>query len=369
MTSEHSLPLGTHTSCLVPLPFLPLALGMTIDLRSDTVTRPTAAMKEAMHTAAVGDDVFGDDPSINALQDRVAALFGMEAGLFFPSGTMANQIAIQTYVGLGDEVVCDQLAHVYKYEGGGIAAHSGASVRLLQGQRGIFSAEDVALNINADDPHFPATRLVSLENTMNRGGGACWPDQAIREIYELTRTQQLGMHLDGARLWNAIVKTGTPAHFYGSHFDSISLCFSKGLGCPVGSVLIGSADRIRKAHRIRKRFGGGMRQAGSLAAACTFALDHHLSRLADDHQHAAQIGNILEQQSAIKQVLPVETNIVLFETHTAEKAAQLLQLLKAQDIHASHTGGAWVRFTFHLDVDAEKAAQLSQVLPGILNSL
>lgn len=342
---------------------------MNIDLRSDTVTRPTAAMKEAMYTAPLGDDVFGDDPSINTLQDRVAAMFGMEAGLFFPSGTMANQVAIQTYVGMGDEVICDQYAHVYKYEGGGIAANTGASVRLLPGNRGIYTAADVLQNINADDAHFPATRLVCLENTMNRGGGACWPNALIEEIYQTTRTHKLGMHLDGARLWNAMVKTGTPATFYGSHFDSISLCFSKGLGCPVGSVLIGSADRIRKAHRIRKRFGGGMRQAGSLAAACTYALDHHVQRLAEDHARAAHIASILSQHAAIKQLMPVETNIILFETHSTEQAMQLLQRLKECGIYASHTGAAWIRFTFHLDVDAAQVDHLASVLPSLLSSL
>lgn len=338
---------------------------MVIDLRSDTVSRPSQEMREAMAAAPVGDDVFGDDPTVNTLQSRVAEMFGMEKALFFPSGTMANQVAIQCHVQPGEEVICDQFAHVYKYEGGGIAANAGASVRLLQGVRGMFKAQDVLENINADDVHFPKSRLVCLENTMNRGGGACWPNEQIAEVSKAARHSGLGIHLDGARLWNAMVATNTDAGFYGQHFDSISVCFSKGLGCPVGSVLVGTNAFITKAHRLRKRFGGGMRQVGFLAAACNFALDHHIERLADDHNHALETAQILKQQSWVVGMVPVETNILLFDTGSDEKAQNILTKLREKDVWATATGKGWIRFTFHLDITERHMAALKKALTVI----
>lgn len=333
-----------------------------IDLRSDTVTRPTAGMMEAMMAAKVGDDVFGDDPTVNALQNRVAQLFGKEAALFFPSGTMANQAAIQCHVSPGDEVICDQYAHVYKYEGGGIAANSGASVRLIHGERGIFSGNDVRQSLNADDPHFPISKLVCVENTMNRGGGACWSKAQIEDVCQTSRELGLGVHLDGARLWNAMVATGMKADYFGSQFDSISICFSKGLGCPVGSILVGDTAFIKKAHRIRKRLGGGMRQIGILAAACNYALDQHVDRLATDHKHAKEIESILNACGWVENILAVETNILMFDAGHAEQAKTILLQLKEKGIYASHTGEGWIRFTFHLDISEAVVQELAHAL-------
>ena len=238
-----------------------------IDYRSDTVTRPTPAMQEAMRDAPLGDDVFGEDPSINQLEAKTAALFGMEAALFCPSGTMTNQIAIKCHTQPGDEVICDESSHIYQYEGGGIAFNAGASVRLLHGDRGRLTADLVKAAINPDDVHKPVSRLVSLENTCNRGGGACYDFSEIQRMSALCSQQGLAFHLDGARLWNALVAKNETPLAYGQAFDSISVCLSKSLGCPVGSLLLGKKDFIRKARRIRKVFGGGMRQAGMLAAA------------------------------------------------------------------------------------------------------
>lgn len=338
---------------------------MLIDLRSDTVTRPTAAMIEAMFSAKVGDDVFGDDPSINELQQLTADYFGMEAGLFFPSGTMANQVAIKTHTQPGDEIICDQTAHVYRYEGGGIAFNSGASVRLLFGERGIFNPEDVITNINSDDIHFPDTRLVCLENTVNKGGGICWTTEQLSSVCEASKKHGLKTHLDGARLWNALVKTNQNPKDYSKWFDSISVCFSKGLGCPVGSVLVGKKEFITAARKHRKRFGGGMRQAGYLAAACIYALQNNITRLAEDHQKALKFESILKSLPAVKEVMPVQTNIVLFKTESAEKASSYLQLLKEQNIMAAATGGGWIRFVTHLDISEEMMEKAEKVLTKI----
>ena len=268
-----------------------------IDYRSDTVTRPTPAMQEAMRMAPLGDDVFGEDPSINQLEAKTAELFGMEAALFCPSGTMTNQIAIKCHTQPGDEVICDESSHIYQYEGGGIAFNAGASVRLLQGDRGRLRADLVKAAINPDDVHKPISRLVSLENTCNRGGGACYDFSEILNMSALCREQGLAFHLDGARLWNALVAKNETPLAYGQAFDSISVCLSKSLGCPVGSLLLGKKDFIRKARRIRKVFGGGMRQAGMLAAAGIYALDHHIDRLVVDHQHAQALADALAHRS------------------------------------------------------------------------
>ena len=340
---------------------------MLIDLRSDTVTRPTPGMLETMFTAKVGDDVFGDDPAINQLQQLTADHFGMEAGLFFPSGTMANQVAIKTHTQPGDEIICDQTAHVYRYEGGGIAFHSGASVRLLFGERGIFTPGDIVNNINSDDTHFPNTSLVCIENTVNKGGGICWTGEQLSSVCEAARKYNLKTHLDGARVWNALVKTGQNPKDYSKWFDSISVCFSKGLGCPVGSVLVGNKDFIKAARKHRKRFGGGMRQAGYLAAACIYALQNNISRLETDHKKARVLEAILQNLPAVKEVMPVETNIVLFKTESAEKAGQILAALKDESILAAATDGGWIRFVTHLDIKDEMMERVEGILGKVLS--
>lgn len=325
---------------------------MTIDLRSDTVTRPTPAMLDAMLRAEVGDDVFGEDPTVNALQQKVAALFGKDAALFCPSGTMTNQLAIRVHVQPGDEVICSEFAHVYLYEGGGIASNSGASVRLLPGATGLYTAAQVEAAVNArNDAHRPWSRLVVVENTSNRGGGACWDLAELRRIREVCTRHGLAFHLDGARLFNALVaRGGTPAE-YGAIFDTISICLSKGLGAPVGSLLIGSRDQIAKAQRFRKAFGGGMRQAGHLAAAGIHALDHHVRRLADDHAHAQAVAHELQRLPWVAAVLPAETNIVIFTVADGLEPAVVLQHLADHGVRALSMGGGTVRLVFHLHVD------------------
>jgi len=286
---------------------------MPIDLRSDTVTTPTPAMLQAMMQAKVGDDVFGEDPSINQLESMAARLFGMEAALYCPSGTMSNQIAIKCHTQPGDEVICEKNAHVYIYEGGGIAFNSGAQVRTLEGDRGRITAAQVSAVINPDDVHKARTSLVCLENTSNRGGGSCYDMEEIQRIRQVCTDNQLKLHLDGARLFNALVAKKQEAAEYGRVFDSVSVCLNKGLGCPIGSILIGPAAFIRQARRVRKVFGGGMRQAGFMAAAGIYALEHHVQRLADDHAHADRLRQALEKKSFVKSMLSVETNIVIFE--------------------------------------------------------
>ena len=290
---------------------------MTIDLRSDTVTKPTPAMREVMFAAAVGDDVYAEDPTVRTLEEKAARRFGMEAGLFCPSGTMTNQIAIRVLTRPGDEVICDRLAHVYNYEGGGIAVNAGASTRLLSGERGRFSPQDVLDNLNPDDVHYPASRLVALENTVNKGGGCCYTLPQIAAISRVCRENRLFLHLDGARVFNALVATGEDATEYGRYFDTISVCLSKGLGAPVGSVLLGNRETIRQAKRVRKVMGGGWRQAGYLAAAGIYALDHHVHRLKDDHRRARELAETLSRLPFVEEILPVDTNIVIFRLNEA----------------------------------------------------
>jgi len=322
-----------------------------IDLRSDTVTRPTAAMREAMCCAELGDDVFREDPTVNALEEKVAAMFGHEAALFCPSGTMANQIAVKAHTQPGDEVICDANCHIYYYEAGGIAFNSGCSVRLINGDRGVFGAKEVEASIRKDDVHFPVSRLVTIENTCNRGGGRVFPLENIRAISELCRAHGLALHVDGARLWNAMVAEGTSAKTYGSLFDSISVCLSKGLGAPVGSVLTGNAGFIRQARRIRKVFGGGMRQAGMLAAAGIHALDHNIYRMATDHERATHVGALLEGRNWVKYVFPVETNILLFDLIDVATAEEFLTHCGTKaGIRAYHLDAGRIRFVFHLDI-------------------
>jgi threonine aldolase len=280
-----------------------------IELRSDTFTQPTQAMLNAMFAAKVGDDVFGEDFSINELEAHVAEMFGMEAAVFCPSGTMTNQIAINVHTRPGDEVICEQGAHVYFYEGGGIGRLSGCQARTIAGDRGRITAEQIATVINPDDVHRPRTRLVCLENTCNRGGGSTYSMQQIKAIRALCDEQQLSLHLDGARIFNAIVANNESPRDYGKIFHSISVCLSKGLGAPVGSVLLGTSDFVKQARRTRKVLGGGMRQAGYLAAAGLYALKNHVERITEDHNHAKMLAEALNQTSWVKQVLPVETNI------------------------------------------------------------
>src|SRR5215211_5906694 len=284
-----------------------------IDYRSDTFTKPTPGMLEAMFKAKVGDDVFGEDPTVNELEAMSAELFGMEAAVFCPSGTMTNQIAIKCHTQPGDEVICDVSSHIYQYEGGGIAFNSGASVKLLYGDKGRITAQQVLDNINADDVHKAHTSLVSLENTSNRGGGSCYEIEEIKKIKTVCDENNLILHLDGARLFNALIQKKQTPNEYGQLFNSISICLSKSLGCPVGSLLLGDAPFIKKARRVRKAFGGGMRQAGFLAAAGIYALRNNVQRLEEDHRHAAVLAEAISVKEFTAFVLPVETNIVIFE--------------------------------------------------------
>lgn len=337
-----------------------------IELRSDTFTRPTPAMLQAMMAARVGDDVFGEDPTVNELEALAADMFGIEAALFCPSGTMTNQIGINVHTRPGDEVICEEHAHVYFYEGGGIAKNSGASVRLLQGDRGRISAAQVEAAVNPDDVHRPRTRLVCLENTCNRGGGSTYSMPAMQEIREVGNRHGLALHLDGARLFNAMVANGEDTREYGRIFHSISVCLSKGLGAPVGSLLLGERDYIHQARRVRKVLGGGMRQAGYLAAAGIYALNNHVQRLHEDHEHARMLADTLKQCSWVEQVLPVETNIVIFGVKQPAGAPEVVQRLRQQGVHAAAVGPAQIRFVTHLDVRPEQIQRVCGLLPGLM---
>jgi threonine aldolase len=335
---------------------------MIIDFRSDTVTKPTEGMLAAMASAKVGDDVFGEDPSINELETLSASMFGMEAAIFCPSGTMTNQIGIKCHTQPGDEVICDESSHVYQYEGGGIAFNSGSSVKLLFGDRGRITASQVKESINPDDPHRARTSLVSLENTSNRGGGSCYDFAEMKKIGDVCREHGLAFHLDGARVWNAIVAKNETPKQYGELFDSISICLSKGLGAPVGSLLLGKKDFIKKARRIRKVFGGGMRQAGFLAAAGIYAIQNHVQRLKDDHAHARQIADVLSKRSFVRKVLPVETNIIIFEVSGPLSAAQWVARLKENNILGYAIAADRVRLVVHLDISKEMVARTCEVM-------
>jgi threonine aldolase len=326
---------------------------MIVDFKSDTVTKPSPGMLEAIMKAKVGDDVFGEDPSINELESRAATLFGMEAGIFCPSGTMTNQIAIKCHTQPGDEVICDESAHIYQYEGGGIAFNSGASVKLLHGDRGRITAQQVKESINPDDPHRAHTSLVCLENTSNRGGGSCYDFEEIKKIRAVCLENKLIFHLDGARIWNALVAKNETPKQYGEVFDSISICLSKSLGCPVGSLLLGKKDLIKKARRVRKVFGGGMRQAGFLAAAGIYALENNIERLAEDHAHAKQIADAFAKKDFVKMMLPVETNIIIFELKDSMTAPALVAKLKEHNIIGYAIAPNRVRLVVHLDITKE----------------
>lgn len=331
-----------------------------IDLRSDTVTQPGSEMREAMMSAPLGDDVFAEDPSINALQEFAANMFGMESALFCPSGTMTNQIAINIHTQAGNEVICDKSAHVYLFEGAGIAFHSRSSVRLLDGDLGRFTLEQVEQNINGLDSHYPQTRLVCIENTVNRGGGSIWDFNEIKKISHFCRDRKLAIHLDGARLFNALAETNETPLDYGKHFDTISICLSKGLGAPVGSLILGSKDLIRKAHRARKVMGGGMRQAGILAAAGLYALQNNVKLLKKDHEKARIFGNELTKINSIEKVLPIESNIVIVEMKNVAETESFIHQLNEKGIRAIKIGRTQVRFVFHLDISEKIFDELIQ---------
>ncbi|MEO9257017.1 MAG: GntG family PLP-dependent aldolase [Crocinitomicaceae bacterium] len=339
---------------------------MKIDLRSDTVTQPSQEMREAMFNAPVGDDVFMEDPTVNELEQYAANLFGMEAGLYCSSGTQTNQIAINVHCAPGTEVICHEEAHIYKYEGGGIAKNSGASVRLLKGNRGRLSLDDIKQWVNnPSDIHLPLTALVSLEDTMNRGGGSVYDFNEIKAIRLWCLEQKLPLHLDGARVFNALAENGISPKEYGAQFDSISICLSKGLGAPVGSVLIGSAEFIHKARRVRKVFGGGMRQAGIIAAGGLYALKNNVNRLKEDHAHAKQLATCLEKLNWVEKVLPVETNIVVICIKDAAKQSYILEKLKEKDILAVGFGNGMIRMVTHLDITPEKVQTCIQLLQTV----
>ena len=323
---------------------------MEVNLISDTVTRPTEEMLSYMMEATVGDDVFKEDPTINALEEKVAKLFGKEAALFFPSGTMANQTAIKLHTQPGDQLICDHYAHIFNYEGGGVSFNSGVSCALIEGDRGRITVEQIKQRINPSDfYHSPRTSLVALENTTNKGGGAFYSINAIEEISQLCRKENLPLHLDGARLWNAMVATNISPDFYGQHFDTLSICFSKGLGAPVGSALIGSQTTIDNALRIRKMLGGGMRQAGYLAAAAIYGIDHHWHRMQQDHDKAKSLGEVLSKVPGVRYLAPVDTNIVIFELDSEARENQFMQHMQKNKIQLISMGSGKLRFVTHLD--------------------
>jgi len=322
-------------------------------------------MLQAMFAAPVGDDIFNEDPTVNQLEKLSASLFGKEAALFCPSGTMTNQIAIKCHTQPGDEVICDHLSHVYQYEGGGIAFNSGCSVRLLQGDRGRITAEQVVAAINPDDVHKPVSTLVSLENTANRGGGSCYNFQDILSIKDVCIKNNLKLHLDGARLFNALVAKNETCKQYGEAFDTISICLSKGLGAPVGSVLVGPADFIKKARRYRKVFGGGMRQAGYIAAAGLYALEHQVARLKEDHEHAQILANALKEKDFVGEMLPVETNIIIFEVKGRLTAPDLVTILQRSNILAIAISPTQIRLVVHLDITPAKIQDTLNVLKAL----
>lgn len=339
---------------------------MLIDLRSDTVTKPSPGMIDAMSSARLGDDVYFEDPTVNQLQDRLAKMFGKDKALFFPTGTMANQAAIKLHTQPGEQVICDKYAHIYNYEGGGVSFNSGVSCKLIEGNRGMISSEQVINAINPPDfYHSPLTTLVALENTTNKGGGACWDFEEIKKIKLVCNDKKLGFHLDGARLWNALEEKSETPDQYGQYFDTISVCLSKGLGCPIGSVLVGNNDIMEKAIRTRKMLGGSMRQVGVLAAAGLYALDHHRMRLVDDHQKAKDIGRVLEGLKYVFNVQTVETNIVIFELEKHVDSNYFIENLKSKNILISDMGSGKLRIVTHMDYSEKMHEILLETLVSI----
>jgi len=338
---------------------------MIIDLRSDTIARPTREMLDAMFAAEVGDDVFDEDPTVKKLEKKLADQFGMEQGLFCPSGTMTNQIAIRILTQPQDELICDEKSHIYHYEGGGIAYNSMVSTQLVKGAQGRLTVDLIKDNVKPDDIYFPRTRLVVIENTINKGGGSIYKLKQIRPIYEFCRDNHLRMHLDGARLFNALVETRDDPKIYGEYFDTISICLSKGLGAPVGSVLLGTASLMKQAKRVRKVLGGGMRQSGYLAAAGIYALDHHVEKLKDDHRRAKRISETLKQRPWVTAVNVPESNIVIFSLNERINPHAFLQLLESRGVLAVSFGGQQIRFVTHLEFDDIKLQRLGEVLTGL----
>ena len=333
-----------------------------IDLRSDTVTRPTLAMHEAMFNAAVGDDVFDEDPTVKKLERKAADLFGKEAALFCPSGTMTNQIGIRVQTQPQQEIICEKTSHIYYYEAGGIASNSGLSMRLLDGDKGRITAQQVLDNINPDNIHQPPTSLVSLENTSNKGGGSYYEFNVLQEISKAAKDNALKTHLDGARIFNAIAETNYTTQDIGPLFDTISICLSKGLGAPVGSLLISTSENIKKAKRIRKAMGGGMRQSGYLAAAGIYALDHHVSRLKEDHIRAKKIESELKALSYVEEIMPVDTNIVVYRIKGNINLPLYFEYLNSNNVKALQFGKQTIRMVTHLDFDDNMLDELITIL-------
>ena len=337
-----------------------------IDLRSDTVTKPTKGMLQAIMTAEVGDDVYKEDPTVNALEERLAEIFGKDEGLFFPTGSMANQAAIKLHTQPAEQLICDKWAHVYNYEGGGVSFNSGVSCKLVDGHRGMITAQQVEENINPPDfYHSPLTTLVCLENTTNKGGGACYDFEEFRKIRKVCDENNLGLHLDGARLFNALVAKNEDPKEYGKIFDTISICLSKGLGTPMGTVLVGDKKFMKNAIRVRKVLGGGMRQVGFMAAAGIYALDHHVERLAEDHKRATEVGRTLKTLEYIEEVEPVETNIVIFYLKDPSSEARFLKQLQKENIRISNMGQGKLRIVTHLDYSEEMHQKFLSVLKDI----
>lgn len=339
------------------------SINMNIDLRSDTVTRPTPEMMQAIMNAEVGDDVYKEDTTTNKLEQKLADMFGMDAALFFPSGSMANQAAIKLHTQPGEQLIADKWAHVFNYEGGGVSFNSGVSCKLVDGNRGMITAEQVEESINPPDfYHSPLTSLICLENTTNKGGGACYDFSEIERIRKICDKHNLGLHLDGARIWNALVAKNENPKDYGKVFDTISVCMSKGLGSPIGSVLLGNNKIMEKAMRVRKVLGGGMRQIGFMTAAGIFALDNNLERLREDHKKAAEIAKVLSEQVYVEKVEPTETNIVIF--YLSEKVSEekfMVDLLQ-HNIRISNMGQGKLRIVTHLDYTDTMHAKFLEIL-------
>jgi len=339
---------------------------MLIDLRSDTVTKPSKGMLDAMLTAEVGDDVYKEDPSVNTLEKRLADMFGMDEALYFPTGSMANQAALKLHTNPGEQVICDKYAHIYNYEGGGASFNSGISCKLIDGHRGMFTTEQVEASINPPDfYHSPLTSLIAIENTTNKGGGACWDLDELKKIRQVANNHKLGYHLDGARLWNALIAKRESPKQYGELFDTISVCLSKGLGCPMGSVLLGNSELMKGAIRVRKILGGGMRQVGFAAAAGLYALDNHFERLAEDHKKAKEIGEVLSKLHTVKKVERIETNIIIFELNDAVGETQFLNTLYERDIRIIGMGSNKLRMVTHLDYSNDMHAKLLRIFKNI----
>lgn len=339
---------------------------MIIDLRSDTVTKPSAAMKAAMFNAPLGDDVFGEEPTVLALEKKCAELFGMEAAVYCPSGTMTNQIAIQVHTKPLEEIICDKNSHIYKYEVGGWAHHSGVSIKLVDGDRGRMKPHHITENINADFDWLPVSRLVVAENTVNRGGGSIYSYEDLKALSETAKAHNLKFHLDGARIFNAIVESDYTTKDIGDLFDSVSICLSKGLGAPVGSLLLGDKDFIRAARRTRKVMGGGMRQAGIIAAGALYAIENNIERLKEDHKRAKVLGDVLSSLPYIDEVMPPDTNILIFKLNESLAGTTFINELANNNIKAIEFGPQMVRFVTHLDFTDYMLEQTISVLKSVV---